>query len=154
VPVYATLPSADDRVARELRAALNRHKREIVVARHRRSRRFRNELKGTLTALMLSCELALQATDRLRPREGTAGFMSGVGDAGQLGIAGDEAGFEDGELTLRYMQSAIPAGLSLFVILSRHFRAGLSHSVASRLAYFLCLAAYSPLLYRITGLSL
>ena len=55
--------SGIERVARELRAALNRHKREIVVARKSAEQTLRNELKGTLTALMLSCELALQAPD-------------------------------------------------------------------------------------------
>jgi len=64
VPVYANFAiSGIDRIARELRAALNRQKREIVVARHSAEQTLRNELKGTLTALMLSCELALQAPD-------------------------------------------------------------------------------------------
>ena len=66
VPLYANFAiSGIDRVARELRAALNRHKREINVARKSAEQMLRNELKGTLTALMLSCELALQATDPL-----------------------------------------------------------------------------------------
>jgi hypothetical protein len=56
--------SGIDRVARELRAALHRHKREVVVARQSAEQTLRNELKGTLTALMLSCELALQAPDQ------------------------------------------------------------------------------------------
>jgi hypothetical protein len=65
VPMYANFAiSGIDRVARELRAALNRHKREVVVARQSAEQTLRNELKGTLTALMLSCELALQAPDQ------------------------------------------------------------------------------------------
>jgi hypothetical protein len=65
VPMYANFAiSGIDRVARELRAALNRHKREISVARQSAQQTLRNELKGTLTALMLSCELALQAPDQ------------------------------------------------------------------------------------------
>lgn len=65
VPVYANFAiSGIDRVARELRAAVNRQKREVVVARQSAEQTLRNELKGTLTALMLSCELALQATDQ------------------------------------------------------------------------------------------
>jgi hypothetical protein len=64
VPVYANFAiSGIERVARELRAALNRHKREIVVARQSAEQMLRNELKGTLTALMLSCEMALQTPD-------------------------------------------------------------------------------------------
>ena len=50
-------------MARELRAAVNRRKREVVVARQSVEQTLRNELKGTLTALMLSCELALQSPD-------------------------------------------------------------------------------------------
>lgn len=65
VPLYANFAiSGIDRVARELRAALSRHKREISVARQSAQQGLRNELKGTLTALMLSCELALQAPDQ------------------------------------------------------------------------------------------
>jgi hypothetical protein len=56
--------SGIDRVTRELRAAVNRHKREVGVARQSAEQMLRNELKGTLTALMLSCELALQAPDQ------------------------------------------------------------------------------------------
>lgn len=64
VPVYANFAiSGINRVARELRAAVNRRKREVVVARQSAEQMLRNELKGTLTAMMLSCELALQATD-------------------------------------------------------------------------------------------
>lgn len=64
VPLYANFAiSGIDRVARELRAALNRHKREINVARQSAQQTFCNDLKGTLTALLLSCELALQAPD-------------------------------------------------------------------------------------------
>jgi hypothetical protein len=65
VPMYANFAiSGIDRVARELRAAVNRHKREVGVARQSAEQMLRNELKGTLTALMLSCELALQAHDQ------------------------------------------------------------------------------------------
>jgi len=65
VPMYANFAiSGIDRVARELRAAVNRHKREVGMARQSAEQTLRNELKGTLTALMLSCELALQAHDQ------------------------------------------------------------------------------------------
>jgi len=64
VPVYANFAiSGIDRVGQELRAAVNRRKREVVVARQSAEQMLRNELKGTLTALMLLCELSLQAID-------------------------------------------------------------------------------------------
>ncbi|HSS99424.1 MAG TPA: hypothetical protein VLK33_20455 [Terriglobales bacterium] len=66
VPMYANFAiSGIDRIARELRAALNRHKRELTVARQSAEQMLRNDLKGTLTALMLSCELALQSPDQV-----------------------------------------------------------------------------------------
>ena|ERR1041384_124026 len=65
VPMYANFAiSGIDRISRELRAALNRHKREVGMARQSAEQMLRNELKGTLTALMLSCELALQTPDQ------------------------------------------------------------------------------------------
>jgi len=65
VPMYANFAiSGIDRISRELRAALNRYKHEIVVARQSAEQTLRNELKGTLTALMLSCELALRSPDQ------------------------------------------------------------------------------------------
>jgi len=53
-----TLLSAIDRVARELRAAVNQHKRE-VIGRQSAEQMLRKELRGTLTALMLSCKFGL-----------------------------------------------------------------------------------------------
>ena len=49
-----------DRVGRELRAALHRHKRQIFLLRQEVQQALRNELKSTITALLLSCEMALQ----------------------------------------------------------------------------------------------
>ncbi len=51
--------SGIERVVRELRAALNRRKREAMVARREAEQVLRSELKGTVTALLLSCEMAL-----------------------------------------------------------------------------------------------
>lgn len=51
--------SGVDRVVRELRAALNRRKREALAARREAEQILRSELKGTVTALLLSCEMAL-----------------------------------------------------------------------------------------------
>lgn len=52
--------SGIDRVVRELRSALQRRQREVLQARQGAEEALRNELKGTVTALLLSCELALQ----------------------------------------------------------------------------------------------
>jgi hypothetical protein len=51
--------SGVERVIRELRAALNRRKREALAARRDAEQVLRSELKGTVTALLLSCEMAL-----------------------------------------------------------------------------------------------
>jgi hypothetical protein len=48
-----------ERVIRELRAALNRRKRESIAARREAQQVLQSELKGTITALLLSCEMAL-----------------------------------------------------------------------------------------------
>jgi hypothetical protein len=92
VPMYANFAiSGIDRVAKELRAAVNRHKREAVVARQSAAQMLRNELKGTLTALMLSCELALQAPDQ-STAEGKIRqvYELAVEMRNKLGIAVDE----------------------------------------------------------------
>jgi hypothetical protein len=47
------------RVARELRSALYRRKRELSLARQDAERTLRSELTDTITALLLSCEMAL-----------------------------------------------------------------------------------------------
>ena len=51
--------SGVERVIREVRAALNRRKRETIAARREAEQILRSELKGTVTALLLSCEMAL-----------------------------------------------------------------------------------------------
>lgn len=64
IPVYINFAISNlDRVVRELRAALHRRKREVIVARRTAEDSLRSELKGTVTALLLSCEMALQAPD-------------------------------------------------------------------------------------------
>jgi hypothetical protein len=52
--------SAMDRVVRDLRAVLHRHKREVMLLRQEIHQGIRNELKDTVTAILLSCEMALQ----------------------------------------------------------------------------------------------
>jgi hypothetical protein len=60
-PVYINLViSGVERVIRELRTAMHRRKREALVARQGAEQKLRNELKDTVTALLLSCEMALQ----------------------------------------------------------------------------------------------
>jgi hypothetical protein len=61
MPVYVNFAiSGIERVVRELRAALCRRKREAIIARQGAEQALRSELRGTVTALLLSCELALQ----------------------------------------------------------------------------------------------
>lgn len=61
VPVYSNFAiSGSDRVSRELRSALHRRKRELLMARREAERSLRSELKDAITALLLSCEMALE----------------------------------------------------------------------------------------------
>jgi hypothetical protein len=60
VPVYTNFAICGiERVSRELRSALHRRNRELLVARREAEQGLRNELRGTITALLLSCEVAL-----------------------------------------------------------------------------------------------
>jgi hypothetical protein len=60
VPVFSNFAiSGIDRVSRELRSALHRRKREFMTARKEAEQALRSELRGTITALLLSCEMAL-----------------------------------------------------------------------------------------------
>ena len=60
-PVYVNFAiSGIERVTRELRAALFRRKRDEKIARQTAENALRNELKGPVTAMLLSCEMALQ----------------------------------------------------------------------------------------------
>ena len=80
VPVFVNFSiSAMERILRELRAAFNRHGREIMVARHTARLGLRNELKDDVTTLLLSCGMALDdpalgeaAIARLKVIEGVA----------------------------------------------------------------------------------
>jgi hypothetical protein len=49
-----------ERVVRELRTALLRRKKEVTLLRQGAQQALRNELKDPVTALLLSCEMALQ----------------------------------------------------------------------------------------------
>jgi len=66
-----------DRVVREVRAAVQRRKREEEAARRSAVNTLLSELNGTATALLLSCELALrtpgltpQANEKLQSMHG------------------------------------------------------------------------------------
>jgi hypothetical protein len=61
IPVHVNFAiSSMDRVVRDLRAALHRHKKEVLLVRREVQQAIQNELKDTVTAILLSCEMALQ----------------------------------------------------------------------------------------------
>jgi hypothetical protein len=60
VPVYVNLAiSGSERVVRELKQTLRRSEKEREAAHRQAELALRNELKDSVTALLLSCELAL-----------------------------------------------------------------------------------------------
>jgi hypothetical protein len=64
IPVQVNLAICGlDRLVREVRAAVQRRKREEVSARRAAEKTLRSELNGTVTALLLTCELALSTPD-------------------------------------------------------------------------------------------
>ena len=64
IPVHVNFGiNSTDRVVRELRSALHRRKKEVLRARQGAEQALRNELKSTVTALLLSCEMALRVPD-------------------------------------------------------------------------------------------
>lgn len=64
IPLQINLAiSGAERLTREVRAAVRRRKREELAARKAAVNALRCELNGTVTALLLSCELALGAPD-------------------------------------------------------------------------------------------
>jgi hypothetical protein len=61
IPVHVNFAiTKTERVVRELRGALRRRKKEVTLARQGAQQALRNELKDPVTALLLSCEMALQ----------------------------------------------------------------------------------------------
>jgi hypothetical protein len=63
VPLFVNFGiSGMERVVRELRAALARRGLETVLARHSARQAFRDELKEDVTALLLSCGVALEGS--------------------------------------------------------------------------------------------
>jgi len=64
IPVYVNFAvNGSARLVRELRSALQRRQRDIAAARKDAQHALRHELNDTVTALLLSCELALQVPD-------------------------------------------------------------------------------------------
>jgi hypothetical protein len=62
IPVQVNLAiSGMERLVREVRAAVQRRRREEIIARQAAMGRLHSELNGTVTALLLSSELALQS---------------------------------------------------------------------------------------------
>ena len=91
IPVYVNFAiSSTQRVVRELRAALQRRKREVASARNSAEQNLRNELKGNITAMLLSCEMALE-TGELPPSAQAkmrAAYDQALDIKSKLGIAG------------------------------------------------------------------
>jgi hypothetical protein len=63
-PVYLNFAiSGMERLVREVRSALHRRKREEITARHAVEEQIRSEMSETITAMLLSCELAMTVPD-------------------------------------------------------------------------------------------
>jgi hypothetical protein len=81
IPVAVNLGiSGRERLVREIRAAARRRKYEEASAREAAARSLRGELNGTLTTLLLDCELALGASDL---PAGTAARLTSLHGAAQ-----------------------------------------------------------------------
>ncbi len=67
-PVYVNFGvTGIDRLVREVRSALHRRKREEGVARRAVAEQMHSEMSETLTAMLLSCELAMSVPDVPHP---------------------------------------------------------------------------------------
>ncbi len=67
-PVYINFGvTGMDRLLREVRSALHRRKREESAARRAIAEQMNSEMRETLTALLLSCELAMSVPDVPHP---------------------------------------------------------------------------------------
>lgn len=63
-PVYINFAvTGIDRLLREVRSALHRRKREEASARRAVTEQMHSEMRETLTAMLLSCELAMSVPD-------------------------------------------------------------------------------------------
>jgi signal transduction histidine kinase len=67
-PVYINFAvTGMDRLIREVRSALHRRQREETAARTAVVEQMRSEMRETLTAMLLSCELAMSVPDMPSP---------------------------------------------------------------------------------------
>jgi hypothetical protein len=67
-PVYINFAvTGTERLVREARTAVHRRKREESAARRAVVEQMRSEMRETLTAMLLSCELAMSVPDLPRP---------------------------------------------------------------------------------------
>src|SRR5271163_4604402 len=63
IPVHVNLAiTGIERLVREVRASMQRRRREEAIARQAATGKLHSELNGTVTALLLSSELALEAS--------------------------------------------------------------------------------------------
>ena len=63
-PVYVNFAvTGMERLVREVRSALHRRKREEAAARRAVAEQMHSEMSETLTAMLLSCELAMSVPD-------------------------------------------------------------------------------------------
>jgi len=70
IPVHVSFAiSKSERVVRHVRVALQRRKCEGLIARQAAESSLRSELNGAVTAMLLSCELALQVPDLPAPAQ-------------------------------------------------------------------------------------
>lgn len=61
IPVFVNFGISNvERVVKEVRSALRRRRRDEHAARANAERSLRSELKGIVTGMLLSCELALE----------------------------------------------------------------------------------------------
>ena len=64
IPIHVNFAiTGAQRLVRELRMGLQRRKREVKTARAEAEKVLRSELKGNVTAMLLSCEMALGLPD-------------------------------------------------------------------------------------------
>jgi hypothetical protein len=67
-PVYVNFAvTGMDRLVREVRVALHRRKREEGAARRAVAEQMQSQMRETLTAMLLSCELAMSVPDMPHP---------------------------------------------------------------------------------------
>lgn len=67
-PVYINFAVTGlERLIREVRSALHRRRREEAAARRSVAEQFQSEMRETLTAMLLSCELAMSVPDMPSP---------------------------------------------------------------------------------------